>query len=293
MIALALASASVASPSPAAPALFLDVEGGRIAYDVTGTGPVVIAVPGLGDLRSEYRFLRATLAARGFRVVTLDLRGHGDSSTGFTDHSAEAIGRDVLALAQRVAPGERVTLIGTSMGAAAVSFAAATAPDVVERVVLIGPFVREVPRGLFMKLAVPLMFGGAAPWRVGAWLSYVDTLYPTKKPADWDEVRRALADNFAVRGRFDAVYAMLQSDRVVVDGLLSAVQAPVLVVMGSKDPDFKDPRVEADLVAARMSGAAHARVAMIAGAGHYPHAELPELTLPVIEAFLRSTDGAR
>ena len=47
--------------------------------------------------------------------------------------------------------------------------------------------------------------------------------------------------------------------------------------MGSKDPDFPDQRAEADLIAERLRG----RVAMIAGAGHYPQAEFPELTSPV------------
>jgi len=38
---------------------FLDIEGGRIAYDVTGEGPLVVLVPGLGDLRAAYPTGRA------------------------------------------------------------------------------------------------------------------------------------------------------------------------------------------------------------------------------------------
>ncbi len=36
---------------------FLDVPGGRIAYDVTGEGPLVVCVPGMGDMRATFRFL--------------------------------------------------------------------------------------------------------------------------------------------------------------------------------------------------------------------------------------------
>ena len=36
---------------------YLDRGEGRIAYDVTGSGPLVVAVPGMGDLRSTYRHL--------------------------------------------------------------------------------------------------------------------------------------------------------------------------------------------------------------------------------------------
>lgn len=37
-------------------------EGGRIAYDDSGgDGPLVVCVPGAGDLRATYRFLTALL----------------------------------------------------------------------------------------------------------------------------------------------------------------------------------------------------------------------------------------
>jgi len=36
---------------------FLSVEGGRIAYDVTGSGPLVVLSHGIGDRRQAYRFL--------------------------------------------------------------------------------------------------------------------------------------------------------------------------------------------------------------------------------------------
>ena len=57
---------------------------GRIGYDVTGDGPLVVCLPGMGELRSSYRFTVPALAAGGFRVATMDLRGHGDSDATFT-----------------------------------------------------------------------------------------------------------------------------------------------------------------------------------------------------------------
>src|SRR5262249_15360621 len=40
---------------------FLDVPGGRIAYDVTGGGLLVVCVPGMGDMRASFRFLTPPL----------------------------------------------------------------------------------------------------------------------------------------------------------------------------------------------------------------------------------------
>ena len=62
------------------------------------------------------------------------------------------------------------------------------------------------------------------------------------------------------------------------------VKAPTLVVMGTKDPDFSDPAAEARVVAARLGG----EVELIEGAGHYPHAEMPDYTASKILDFLRA-----
>ena len=44
---------------------FADIEGGRIAYDVTGQGPLVVLSHGIGDRRQAYRFLAPRLAQAG------------------------------------------------------------------------------------------------------------------------------------------------------------------------------------------------------------------------------------
>ena len=54
---------------------FLDMPGGRLAYDLTGQGPLVVCVPGMGDIRATFRHLVPRLAQAGYRVATMDLRG--------------------------------------------------------------------------------------------------------------------------------------------------------------------------------------------------------------------------
>ena len=71
---------------------------GRIAYDRTGEGPLVVLVPGMGDLVSTYRFLVPVLVAAGFSVVSVDLRGHGDSDVGFGSYGDAETAEDLAAL---------------------------------------------------------------------------------------------------------------------------------------------------------------------------------------------------
>ena len=59
---------------------------------------------------------------------------------------------------------------------------------------------------------------------------------------------------------------------------------PALVVMGSKDPDFKNPEAEAQRVAEAVRGS----YKIIENAGHYPHAEMPEIAAPLMLDFLKS-----
>lgn len=277
------ASASAIRTGTAPSARFLDRPDGRIAYDDTGAGPVVIMVPGLGDLRGEYRFLAPRVAAAGYRVVTMDLRGHGESSTGWADYSTSAVGSDVAALVAHLDAGP-AALIGTSMGAGAAVVAAATLPDRISAVVGIGPFVRDVPLPLSTRvvLAVAVNVGFVGPWGPAAWGAYYASLYPSRKPDDFKDYAARLVANLRESGRLAALQAMLRSSKADVEPLLTAVQAPALVVMGTKDPDFPDPAAEARLVAERLRG----DVALIEGAGHYPHAEVPDVAAPLILDFL-------
>ena len=119
---------------------YLEQQNGKIAYDDSGSGPLVICTPGMGDLRGEYRFLAPQLVAAGYRVVSMDVRGHGESSPAWPDYSVAGIGEDILALNRSLGGGPAV-LIGTSMAAGAVIWAAAEAPEMAAGLVLIGPAV--------------------------------------------------------------------------------------------------------------------------------------------------------
>lgn len=251
---------------------------GRIAYDVAGAGPLVVAVPGMGDSRTSYRFLAPALVAAGYRVATMDLRGHGESDTSFTTFDDEAAASDVAALVDEL--GGPATLVGNSMGAAAATIVAADRPELVEHLVLIGPFVRDLPTppGTRLALRVALL----RPWGPAVWRRFHRRLFPSHPPTDYDEYSDALMSSLSRPGAWRAFQRTARTSHEPAARRLSGVHSPTLVVMGTADPDFKDPVGEAELVAGRLHGGSF----LVPGAGHYPQAEFPDLVANGIVEFL-------
>jgi pimeloyl-ACP methyl ester carboxylesterase len=260
--------------------LFLNLPNGKLAYDDTGRGPLVVCAPSLGDLRGEYRFLTPQLVAAGYRVVTLDLRGQGESSPRWPDYSVGPLGSDLLELIRSLDAGPAI-LIGTSMAAGAAVWAAAEASELVAGLVLIGPFVRGETTTAY-RLLYRLLF--ARPWGPAMWIKYYQRLYPTRKPADFISYSSDLLANLKEAGRLEALQAMLAASKRASEARLPDVNVPVLVIMGSKDPDFKSPEAEAAWVAENLSG----RAVLLPEAGHYPHAEMPAETGLEIIGFLKT-----
>jgi pimeloyl-ACP methyl ester carboxylesterase len=259
--------------------LYLDRPGGRIAYSLFGEGPLVICLPGMGDVRSVYRFLAPALAEAGFRVAAMDLRGHGDSDVTFDIYDDVAAGSDLIALAEHL--GGPTILVGNSMGAAAACWAAAEAPGLTAGLVLLGPFVRNGKVSRLGKLMLRLAL--LRPWGPAVWKTYFRTLYPTRRDAEYETHIAEVAGNLRNPGHWEAFYKTTQTSHDPAEARLGEVRAPTLVVMGEKDPDFPAPETEARWIADRLKG----EVLMVPGAGHYPQAEFPEVVSPAVVEFVR------
>ncbi|MFT3894030.1 MAG: alpha/beta hydrolase [Anaerolineales bacterium] len=262
---------------------FFTHKNGQIAYDVTGEGQLVVCVPSLGDVRGEYRFLVPELVKAGYRVATMDVRGHGETSTDWDDYSVAAIGDDILALIREL-KAESAIVVGTSMAGGAAIWSAVEAPECIRGIILVDPFVDGDSNGLLVFL---LSITFARPWGAAMWKKYYSSLYPTRKPADLDSYASALQTNIQQRGRLESVMAMLRASKRSSGERMLMVKQPALVLMGSKDPDFKDPAAEAKRVAEAVRG----EYKVIENAGHYPHAEMPEVTAPLMIEFMNSLKG--
>jgi pimeloyl-ACP methyl ester carboxylesterase len=270
---------------------FLDIKGWRIAYDVTGEGPLIVLSHGIGDRRQVFRFLAPELVRAGFRVAAADMRGHGESSMGdWKSISRTDVAGDLVALIRHL--GGPAVIVGQSLSGGAATIAAATAPDLVSGVVEIGPFTRKVQyslggmvrvrryrRGSLLLTRVQMLHS------LRAWMGYLDVAYP-EKPADYAAYMAALRAKLSEPGRMAEFLKTMKTSPADAGDALPRISCPALVIMGDEDPDWADPRAEAEGIVAEMP-AGLGTVAMIKGAGHYPHAQRPDEVAALTTSFLR------
>jgi pimeloyl-ACP methyl ester carboxylesterase len=156
-----------------------EFEGHRLVYDeyevgappatpaasaTAGAGDeVMVLLPGLLFSRRMHGPLAEALAARGNRVLCLDLLGHGDSDRPqeMSNYSMTTFGRQAIALLDHVGVQSAV-LGGTSLGANAALEAAAAAPERVRGLLIEMPVLDNALLGCaiaFTPLLVGLTFG--------------------------------------------------------------------------------------------------------------------------------------
>jgi pimeloyl-ACP methyl ester carboxylesterase len=271
---------------------FLTLAEGTIAYEVTGEGPLVVLAHGMGDSRHSYRFLAPALAAAGYRVAAMDLRGCGESSLGWKSYSRTEVAGDIIALIRHL--GGPAVVVGQSFGGGAATIAAATAPDLVSGLVELAPFTRKQSVDVKGLLTVSRHRRGMVRLGLAAglgsvpnWAKYLDLAFPTK-PADWTEELARIERTMSAPGRMQVLRAMGNSSPTDAGDHLADVRCPVLVVEGSLDPDWPDPRVEGEKIVADLP-AGLGELHVIDGAGHYPHTQTPDAVLDLVRPFLART----
>lgn len=257
---------------------------GSLAYDDTGgDGPLVVLLPGAGDLRSEHRLLAPRLEEAGYRVVTVDLPGHGDSPAAASYGVAETASA-LTELITSLDAGPAV-VVGCSFSPAAAVWAAVDDPGTIERLVLISPHLEadDSLNGRLQRLATTALLRG--PWAGSLWTGLYRGWYKGRVPddmgAELTKLRAMLGDPAGKR----AVRETLTATRDGMHQRIDSLDLPSLVVFGSEDDHFSDPTAECRFLADRLGGEG----VVVDGAGHYPHVERPDLVAEAIVGFLGGT----
>lgn len=122
---------------------------GVLRGDAVGEGPVIVTLHGLTANRRYVLHGSRHLQRRGFRVVSYDARGHGESDPAppQAGYDYAELAADLGALLDAQAPGERVVLAGHSMGSHTIVRFALEHPDRIAGLVLGGPAHMGEPAG--------------------------------------------------------------------------------------------------------------------------------------------------
>ena len=212
------------------------VDGQRIAYREFGAGPrVVVLVHGLLLSQRMHEPLARDLAARGNRVITVDLLGHGrsDRPRDMWRYSMTAFGEQVVALLDHLELDEAVVM-GTSLGANTALEVCSLAPERVRGMVIEMPVLDNALLGCaiaFTPMLVGLTFGEPVMQLVGRAARAVPRrALPFLADVVLDTVRQDPAPSAAVlQGLFFGRIAPHRNER-------RTFTAPALVIGHRRDP---------------------------------------------------------
>lgn len=274
------------------------LNGRELAFREAGAGegkPTLLLIHGMAGSSTTWREMIPRLERR-FHVIAPDLPGHGESSLEFDDYSLGAMAstlRDLLV----VRGIRRCTIVGQSLGGGVALQFVYQYPEFCERIALIGSggLGKEV-NWILRLLAIPgaelLLSGAAAPVLVNAGDS-VRRFFRAKgiRSAAMSETWAA----YESLGRPGHRRTFFKTLRAVVDNKGQSVSAnnrlhlagrlPFQLIWGDRDPII--PVAHGRATHDAIPGS---RLAVVEGAGHYPHVEDPAAVERALKDFLAETE---
>ncbi|MGE0351754.1 MAG: alpha/beta fold hydrolase [Gemmatimonadales bacterium] len=247
----------------------LVISGLRMSVQDTGSGPAVLLAHGMWCNSRMFEAMTAALQSR-FRVVTPDLRAHGETQVPDTPWTVMDLADDLVRLLDALGI-ERATVAGFSMGGMAALQLALRSPDRLDALALLSTTAAAEERlrylqikGLEIMLSTGILRRHLAE-EASRWMFASDfrTLHRST-------VRRWIEDVGAM-----PTSAVLQALEAVgrrpdVMDRLGEIRVPVLVSAGDADPII--PRADAGLMVQRLPDPT---LRIFPGAGHATPIERP------------------
>ena len=273
---------------------FVEVENGRLYYEVCGRGRWLVLIHGAWATHEWWRWQVPALS-RDYQVLTLDVRGHGQSSPLQRAYSVNGFTRDLGILFQELGINE-VALIGWSMGGIiSMQYCLDHLPRV-KALVLIATRGHRRPRMKlrirlqYLQAQLSLLMDFASPRRYDR----ADEAFPDEKERVEREVRNMLSPA-APKEVFDWVAADLVNNPrenyfEVAKSIwdwgaeeeIRRINVPTLIMVGEKDD--RTPPPFSHLLHDKIS---NSRLVIVEDAGHCLALERPEMVNTEIMKFLK------
>lgn len=234
--------------------------GGQTVFE-KGSGPTLILLHGAGDQAGSWSKAAPELAGK-YRVLVLDLAGHGESEPSDGPLRLDMILEGLDGVIAAKAPNERVILVGNSLGAWMAIYYAHLHPEKISRVIAIdgGPLKGERPD------LVNLPRDREEATKIFDAILDPGSVHPAGFVLD-DVVRES--QNGPI-GRLVASGVQAMS-KYLLDGQLTGLKTPVDLLWGESDrmiPLHYAERMRDELPASRLT--------TIPRCGHVPQQECPK-----------------
>jgi 3-oxoadipate enol-lactonase len=257
------------------------VHGVTIAYEDRGTGPPIVLLHAFPFNRTMWAAQTATLSRR-FRILSIDLRGLGESDAPYWRYSMEQYAKDVKAVLGGLNI-EKALFVGLSMGGYLEFALYRLFPELIIGLVLADTRAEaDTPEQILWRFNLAQRTAAMGPEAVIA-----EMLPKLLAPARYDRdpqlvaMVRSMIARAPVPGIVGALMAL--ADRADSRDLLRRIGIPALVMVGADD--VLTTTADAERMAKGIAGA---ELVVIPDAGHLSNLEQPDQFNAALEGFARN-----
>jgi 3-oxoadipate enol-lactonase len=276
-IAIAVTSLLAQTSTTRLPSGIAEVNGTRLYYERTGSGPAVVLLHG-GNLDSRMWDDQVPFLAKSFTVIRYDIRPYGRSA--LTEQGFSSV-QDLAALLDYL-DVQRAALVGLSLGGRIAIDFALDHPNRVDKLVLMGPGLTgyEFTPDDAVKVMLARAKEGDAAGAMDLWLRHPMMASAMQRPALARRIREIANDNVKIWTHLPVGERVPNPPALA---RLGDIRHPTLVIVGERD--VRDIQAIAKLLASRVPGA---RLERIPRAAHLPNMEDPVRVNRLLGEFLRA-----
>jgi pimeloyl-ACP methyl ester carboxylesterase len=258
------------------------LNGTRLCYEIDGIGEPLLFIHGLGGSREDWE-LQIPAFSKQYKVITVDLRGHGRSDKPHGPYSMTMLASDVGDLLQELGVGP-THIVGVSMGGSVALQLAIDRPDVVKTLTIVNSSHEWIVRSfahrvqLWQRILMPRLLGMR---RLGEVLAKRGVVFP-----DHVELRAQFVARFA-QNRLEAYVATVRAAvGWAVTDRLASICCPTLII--AAEHDF----IPTELKRTCAALIPNARLVIIPDAHHAVPTEKPDVFNMELQQFVaRQSDS--
>ena len=248
---------------------YLTRDGVKLYYDETGSGPAMVFIHGWCCNRT-YFAPQYEHFSKLHRVITVDLRGHGESDKPEGEYSLPVFADDVAWMLGEVGVTSAV-VVGHSMGGSVAAALAARHPQLVNAAIAVDSGI--ISSEGFRQRSGPILEALRGPDYVAASRRMVEGMF---KPEDSPVLKARILDEMSSAPQH-VMAACMQMNADTTAESLGSIAQPLLMIAAGHFAFDPAPMRE---VAPKL------RFAQTVGSGHFNQLEVPEQVNAMIERFL-------